>query len=512
MSTDANSKNSAHTTGLVERVRNESQTERHNISARLLMLEALQRGYEVLFYPGSPSENSGIVHCVKDGKEFFFQSTYSPLTPSFGFFAANDKVLTNSLLASSGVHMPATMTLATKDSAEVASEFLARHKTVVAKPSQMNHGDGVTVGIDSIKKLEKAIDYARTASSTTQDVIVQEQVEGKEFRFLVLDGKVIAVAHRTPPFVTGDGKSTVADLVAHKNTDPRRGEGHLSEMTRISLDDVLLHKGQAFLESIPNSGDEVRVLDTSNLSRGGESIDCTEIASPALKQMAVSAARGCFLSVAGVDIITDDITNSSVKSSYVIEVNLAPGLRMHQFPSIGERRDVAAQIFTSFEKTARPVGKELGRIGRSEVVKLPALASGKFPARIDTGATLSSIWASDIREIDGGLTFRLFGEESEFYTGELITVKEYDKHTVSSSMGQTQVRYKIMTTVALKDKKIRASVTLADRSTQVYPILIGRNVIRNKFIVDVSKGGGTYASKEREKRVELDALKELGNL
>jgi cyanophycin synthetase len=103
---------------------------------------------------------------------------------------------------------------------------------------------------------------------------------------------------------------------------------------------------------VPDHDKEIGLLKTSNLSRGGESIDVTDIASPKLKEMAVAAAQACQLGIAGVDIITEDIENGSTKDSFIIEVNASPGLRMHHFPSIGQPRNVAAMIFDELEKDA----------------------------------------------------------------------------------------------------------------------------------------------------------------
>ena len=227
---------------------------------------------------------------------------------------------------------------------------------------------------------------------------------------------------------------------------------------------------------------------------------------PSTPQKLLKTAKVNFLGIAGVDIMTDDITTDSTENSYIIEVNLTPGIRMHQFPSIGKPIDVANIIFSAIEHTARPIGKELTHIGKAELISLPDFSTIDIPARIDTGATLSSIWASDIMETPQGLSFVLFDKTSELYSGKKILIPDYDKHAVSSSMGQTQVRYKVKMTVVVKGRKIKASFTLADRSTQVYPVLIGRNIIRGKFIVDVSVGTKKLTAKEKLKRAELDSL------
>ncbi len=472
------------------------------------MRQALSKGYELTYYPCGPL-TTGITRCRKKGKEFFFKSTCTALTPSFGVFAAENKVLTHSLLEANDVQMPQTTVLSAADSIDVAAGMLPRFSPLVVKPSSLNHGDGVSLHISDRVQLERAVDFARKAGGTDSDVLVQQQVAGHEYRFLVLANKVIAVASRRPPSVEGDGVSTVRQLIEQKNADPRRGKGHTKELTLIDLDEVTYHHDAGFLESVPSKGEGVVVLHTSNLSRGGESVDCTDIASPALKKMAVAAAQHCFLGIAGVDIITKDITADTVKGSYIIEVNLAPGLRMHQFPAEGKPRDVAKLIFAAIEKTARPIGKPVTHLGKVEQVDFPDFSAKRIPSRIDTGATVSSVWASHIQETPDGLQFVLFDEGSEWYTGQMYTVGEYGKRAVASSMGHVQVRYQVRTPIVIAGRRILAAVTLADRSTQVYPVLIGRNVLNKKFVVDVATG---YAKsdKERIKRAELDDLVKTG--
>ena len=131
---------------------------------------------------------------------------------------------------------------------------------------------------------------------------------------------------------------------------------------------------------------------------------------------------------------------------------------------------------------------ELNIIGRVETVRLPEVSARPLPARIDTGAKTSAIWASRIIEKDGVLTYCLFGKSSEFYTGEKLQTTSYQKILVATSTGHIEERYAVRMLVRLKKRNIRATVTLANRSMQVYPMLVGRNVLRGKFIVNVKLG------------------------
>ena len=143
-------------------------------------------------------------------------------------------------------------------------------------------------------------------------------------------------------------------------------------------------------------------------------------------------------------------------------------------------------------------------IGRAEAIALPELGSAEVSARIDTGAKTSSIWASHLREENGVLHFTLFDTPSVHYTGRVHRTSEFERVIVANSTGQEQERYKVRLLIKLKGKKIRGRFTLADRSTQAYPVLVGRNVLRGKFIVDVTRGKPLY-QEERERSEQLQS-------
>lgn len=151
-------------------------------------------------------------------------------------------------------------------------------------------------------------------------------------------------------------------------------------------------------------------------------------------------------------------------------------------------------------------------IGKAEEVALLQYGVEKVPARVDTGAKTSAIWASDISEHDGLLHFVLFDKTSPFYTGTVHKTTQFERIIVASSIGAVQERYKVKFLIRLKGKKIRARFTLADRSEQTYPILLGRNVLYRKFIVDVEKGKSLY-EEERQRSAYLQSmLKQKGEV
>lgn len=153
--------------------------------------------------------------------------------------------------------------------------------------------------------------------------------------------------------------------------------------------------------------------------------------------------------------------------------------------------------------------KQPGIIGRAENISFPEFGFTAVPARIDTGARTSALWASDIRLDNGRLTFCFYGKGTPLYTGERVFFNNYEEQVVASSNGIAEKRFKVKLLVGIGGRKIRASFTLANRETQVYPVLIGRNVLLGKFIVDVKRGKAQFKA-EQQRIADLQAkLKEL---
>lgn len=151
-------------------------------------------------------------------------------------------------------------------------------------------------------------------------------------------------------------------------------------------------------------------------------------------------------------------------------------------------------------------------VGRVERISFPDLGISKVPAKIDTGADVCSIWATGIHEEDGVLKFKLFGKKSQFYTGDEITVSapDYLLTRIANSFGHREMRYVVKMRIKLGSKTVRATFTLADRSRKTYPILLGRKLLNNKFLVDVSKGSPLKEIEQAKKarlREEIEVFK-----
>lgn len=289
--------------------------------------------------------------------------------------SAGNKAEAKALLERIGVPVARGVVVRSADEAAAAAARL--RAPLVIKPLDGNHGRGVTTGLRAEADLRAAFAEAVRHS---RRVIVEEQLPGRDHRVLVVDGQVVAVAERAPPAVTGDGVRTVAELVEAVNADPRRGEGHEAVLTRIRLDEaadeVLARQGLS-RDSVPAPGREVLLRTAANLSAGGTAIDRTGEIHPDNAAIARRAALAVGLDVAGVDLLAPDIRRSIRETGGgVVEVNAAPGLRMHLAPSEGQARDVARPIIASlFPRGAPsriPVLAVTGTNGKSTVGRMLA--------------------------------------------------------------------------------------------------------------------------------------------
>lgn len=266
-------------------------------------------------------------------------ATISDKTSLVGADIASDKSLTSRLLAENGIRVPSHHIVESLSEALTAWRKLNRQ--VVVKPLCGHQGKGVTVGVHSVRELDIAL---RTAQAYGKRVMLEQQVRGREYRLLVVDGKMIACAERIPAYVRGDGHSSIRELIARVNRDVRRGDGHDKELTRITVDasvKAVLAKAGYTLASVVESGEIVYLRHSANLSTGGTAVDVTDIVHPATRRLAERAAAIVGLDIAGIDIIANDIACDGVT---VIEVNAAPGIRMHHSPAAGRSRDVAGAI------------------------------------------------------------------------------------------------------------------------------------------------------------------------
>lgn len=316
---------------------------------------------------------------------------------------AQDKDLTKKLLEAAGVPVPKGRPANSLKDAWAAAQEIGF--PVVLKPQDGNQGKGVTVNITSREGVEAAY---RAATEISEEVLVEKYLPGHDFRLLVVGDKLVAAARREPPLVIGDGVHTVRELVEEVNRDPRRGTGHATSLTKIRFDDIALARlAEQGLqaESIPAKGERVILRNNANLSTGGTATDVTDDVHPDLAARAVAAAQMIGLDICGVDVVCESVHKPlEEQSGGIVEVNAAPGLRMHLSPSFGKGRNVGeAVISTMFESNqdARiPVVAVTGTNGKTTTVRLIAHLLMKSGLR--TGMTNTDGVYVQGRQIDSG--------------------------------------------------------------------------------------------------------------
>ncbi|MEW6099630.1 MAG: cyanophycin synthetase [Pseudomonadota bacterium] len=288
---------------------------------------------------------------------------------------AQDKELTKKLLHAAGVPVPLGRPVSSVEDAIAAAEEIGW--PVVVKPRDGNQGKGVTVNIQTVDHLTIAY---RAAVAISEEVMVERFIPGYDFRLLVVGDKLVAAARRDPPHVIGDGVHTVRQLVDQVNQDPRRGDGHATSLTKIRIDDIALARLelQGFTpESVPPKGLRVVLRNNANLSTGGTATDVTDDVHPEVAARAVAAARMVGLEICGVDVVCETVLQPlEEQGGGIVEVNAAPGLRMHLSPSYGKGRAVGeaviANMFDEGEDGRIPVVAVTGTNGKTTTVRLIA--------------------------------------------------------------------------------------------------------------------------------------------
>ncbi len=226
---------------------------------------------------------------------------------------------------------------------------------IVLKPLDGNHGKGSSINVNDWEAAKTGLEHAQKYS---RKVIVEKYITGYDFRVLVIDNKMVAASRRVPAHIVGDGELNIQQLIDKENKDPRRGYGHENVLTEIEVDKdtlELLDKLQYTLDTVPQRGEVVYLKSTANLSTGGTSIDVTDMVHPENITMAERISKIIGLDVCGIDIMAENLTQPLKESGgAIIEVNAAPGFRMHLAPSEGLPRNVAAPVVDMLYPQGRP--------------------------------------------------------------------------------------------------------------------------------------------------------------
>jgi cyanophycin synthetase len=326
-------------TGLcIERLRRMVQSTALGPTTRALVREAERRGI-----PTMRLDRDSLLQLGHGKHQQRLRASITGRTSSLGVDIAGDKDFTKKLLRQAGLPVPGgTVVRTAEEAVEAAAELGGR---VVTKPLDGNHGRGVSLDLTTPDEVRRGFDLAARCS---KEVVVEEHFTGRDHRILVIGGQVVAVAERVPAHVVGNGRDTITALIDAANRDPRRGDGHQNVMTRIEVDEhvmTVLARARRRLDTVPAEGEVVALRETANLSTGGTAIDRTDEIHPENATIARRAALTVGLDVAGIDFIATDISRSVLESGGgIVEVNAAPGFRMHLEPFEGRARDIARPV------------------------------------------------------------------------------------------------------------------------------------------------------------------------
>lgn len=301
------------------------------------------------------------------------QATMTDRTTALGVEIADDKMRTKEKLKTAGIPVPEG------DSAEELEDALKLADRigypVAVKPLVGNHGRGITVNIKTADDLSVAFNEAKRLRDR---IIIEKYLEGADHRILIIDGKFVAAARRDPPSVTGDGRSTIQELIDKLNEDPRRGFGHENILTKVKVDfmtnRLLKQKGKK-LTDVLTEGEELVLKSTANLSMGGTATDVTDEVHPILRAVAERISRLVDIDVIGIDIVAPHLKEPLDNTGgAIIEINAAPGFRMHLEPFVGNPRNVAKplvdMLFPPGTHGAIPIIAVTGTNGKTTTVRL----------------------------------------------------------------------------------------------------------------------------------------------
>jgi cyanophycin synthetase len=282
-----------------------------------------------------------------------FQATITCKTSSIAVDIACNKEQTKKMLSDASIPVASGGICVDEEDLEAVVNKIGY--PIVLKPLDGNHGKGASI---NVKNWEDAIAGLEYAKKYSHRIIVEKFITGFDFRVLIIDNKLVAAAKRVPAHVVGNGKDTIQQLIDTTNLDPRRGYGHENVLTEIDVDrDTLdlLEKLNYTLETVPKSGEIVFLKSTANLSTGGTSVDVTDMMHPENIFLCERISRVIGLDICGVDIMAENLTQPLKENGgCILEVNAAPGFRMHLAPSEGLPRNVASPVIDMLYPPGKP--------------------------------------------------------------------------------------------------------------------------------------------------------------
>ncbi|KAF5065520.1 bifunctional glutamate--cysteine ligase GshA/glutathione synthetase GshB [Methanobacterium aggregans] len=313
------------------------------LSTQIVITEALTRGVEVDVL----DRDDNFIRLKKGSKvEYVKQATKTSADTYISPSIMGNKEVTKLILKEQGINVPESINVKDLDEAlKKYSDVLG--KDIVIKPKSTNFGEGVLI----LKDLKSQEDYKSAVAQALEydsSVMIEEFIPGREYRFLVIKDEVVAVMHRVPANVVGDGLHSIRELVSEKNKSPLRGKGHVTPLEKISIGTVevnhLASQGKD-TDYVPQNGEVVYLRENSNISTGGDSIDFTDEMLEEYKIIAVKSARAVGAKICGADMIIQDVKAKPDQHNHsIIELNFNPVLYPHNFPCQGQNRHVEKKL------------------------------------------------------------------------------------------------------------------------------------------------------------------------
>lgn len=355
--------------------------------------------YEAALARKIPVERVGKDSMLRLGtgrKQKSVQATISSETSYLAVENSCDKEMTKLLLEQAGLPTPHGVVVSGEEELIEAAEDLGF--PLVLKPLNGRQGQAVLTHLQTIDQVIKAFAFARKEYPEYEEYILEHYCTGQDYRFTVVGGKLAAASLRQPPYVYGDGVASIKELIEQENLNPLRGKGHEKPMSEIPLEqaECYLNKSGIHLQDVPEKGQRIQLIGNANLSTGGAAEDVSDLVHPSYAELAVQAAGAIGLDIAGVDMMIPDIIQPfEAGNAYILEVNAAPGIRMHYYPAKGKARDVGGAIidslFASREEAAIPITAVTGTNGKTTTVRMVAHLLGTKGQKV--GMTCSDgVW------------------------------------------------------------------------------------------------------------------------
>lgn len=322
------------------------------LSTKILITSAIKKGYkyEVL----DEFENFIKLTSLNGQVEYIKQATKTSLDNYSSVLLIENKALTKRILNEGNLRVPFGYVVTNKlDTISIYDE-IKTIKSIVVKPNNTNFGLGISILIDGYTKDDyiKAVDYAFNYDKT---ILIEEYINGLEYRFLVIGNKVEGVLHRRSANVLGNGVNTISELIKLKNQHPYRSKGYKTPLELIEVDQIVLDyldKQGKSLSYIPKENELIYLRENSNISTGGDSIDVTDLVHPSYFDKVLDACKLLNINISGVDVLISDIKKPVSDNNYaIIELNFNPAIHIHCFPLEGSKRPIGDKIIdTLFNK------------------------------------------------------------------------------------------------------------------------------------------------------------------